>query len=297
LGAFADQALDEQANKVVADFVAAKIRAAVRDPEVAEMLTPKDHPFATKRPCVDTGYYATYNRDNVRLVDLRSTPIDTFTEEGIATSAERFAFDTVVLATGFDAMTGAIDRIDIRGRGGRSIREAWAEGPVNYLGLMVAGFPNMFTITGPGSPSVLTNMINSIEQHVEWVADCIAHLAASQAGSIEAAPEAQAAWTLLVDQTAAITLLPRANSWYMGANVPGKPRRFMPYAGGLNVYTDICNAVAAKGYEGFIIRRGEQIVSAKPQFTSLPPEPEIPAPLVPIIMERLEAFAAAHSGA
>ncbi|MBB6228972.1 flavin-containing monooxygenase [Polymorphobacter multimanifer] len=296
LSAFADQGIDEHANKIVADFIARKIREQVKDPVVADKLTPKDHPFGTKRPCVDTGYYATYNRENVSLIDLRESPIEAFTVKGIKTSDTEFPFDTVILATGFDAMTGAIERIDIRGRGGRTIKEAWAAGPVNYLGLLVAGFPNMFTITGPGSPSVLTNMLNAIEQHVEWVSDCIAHLAASQAGSVEASEQAQHAWSLHVDQTAAITLMPRANSWYMGANIPGKPRRFMPYAGGLNVYTDICNTVAAKGYEGCIIRRGEQILSAQPEFNSLPDPAPIPEPLLPIITERLEAFEAARAG-
>lgn len=295
LSAFADQGIDERANKVVADFIARKIREQVKDPAVADRLTPKDHPFGTKRPCVDTGYYATYNRENVRLIDLRESPLETFTATGIKTSDESFDFDAVVLATGFDAMTGAIERIDIQGRDGLTIKEAWSEGPVNYIGLMVAGFPNMFTITGPGSPSVLTNMLNAIEQHVEWVTDCIAHLAASQAGSIEASKQAQDAWSHHVDQIAAITLMPRANSWYMGANVPGKPRRFMPYAGGLNVYTDVCTAVAAKGYEGCTIRRGSQILSAQTEFTSFPPPMPIPEPLVPIITERLEAFDAARA--
>lgn len=296
LSAFADQGIDEAANKVVADFIARKIREQVKDPVVADKLTPKDHPFGTKRPCVDTGYYATYNRENVSLIDLRETPIETFTAKGLKTSDHEYEFDAVVLATGFDAMTGAIERIDIRGRDGQTIKEAWAAGPVNYLGLMVAGFPNMFTITGPGSPSVLTNMFNAIEQHVEWVSDCIGHLAASQAGSIEASPQAQDAWSHHVDQIAATTLMPRANSWYMGANVPGKPRRFMPYAGGLNVYTDVCHAVAAKGYEGCIIRRGDQVLSAQPEFTSFPEPVPIPEPLVPIITQRLEAFNAARSG-
>jgi cyclohexanone monooxygenase len=287
LGAFVDQTIDERANKIIADFVANKIREQVKDPETAEMLIPRDHPFATKRPCVDTGYYATYNRDNVSLINLRATPIETFTAAGIATSDKEYAFDSVVLATGFDAMTGAVDRIDITGKNGLTMKQAWAEGPRTYLGLSVAGFPNMFIITGPGSPSVLTNMLNSIEQHVEWVSDCIVHLAASQQTSIEATPEAETAWVQHVQDAVAPTLFRQANSWYMGANVPGKPRMFMPYAGGLHTYTDICNAVRDKGYEGFTIRQGDQAQNNNPAFTSHPPMPDLPAPLMALVMERL----------
>ena len=290
LGAFADQGIDPAANKVVQDFIAGKIREQVKDAVVADLLTPKDHPFGTKRPCVDTGYYKTFNRENVELVDLRANPLQSFNERGIATASRQFDFDSVVLATGFDAMTGAIDRIDLQGIGGVKIKDHWAEGPRTYLGLMVAGFPNMFTITGPGSPSVLTNMINSIEQHVEWIAACIASLAERQHPSIEASPEGEAAWVLQVATAVAPSLLPQANSWYMGANVPGKPRMFMPYAGGLNTYTEICNQVAAKGYEGCIIRKGDNVISDSRAFTSQPPMPEdIPPSLWPIILERLSA--------
>ena len=289
LGAFADSAIDPAANRVVHEFIAEKIREQVADPAVADLLTPKNHPFGTKRPCVDTGYYATFNRPNVTLLDLHAAPIVTFNKSGIATTAQQHDFDAIVLATGFDAMTGAIDRIDIRGVGGRAIRDHWAEGPRTYLGLMVAGFPNMFTITGPGSPSVLTNMINSIEQHVEWITDCLSYLGAHQQTRLEASAEAEAIWCEHVRAAVTPTMLPQANSWYMGANVPGKPRMFMPYAGGLNTYTEICNQVAAKGYEGFVISNGETVMRASRQFTSHPPMPEIPAPLLPIIVERLTA--------
>ncbi len=289
LGAFADTAIDPAANRIVQDFIAEKIRAQVADPAVADLLTPKDHPFGTKRPCVDTGYYATFNRLNVELVDLRATPLRAFNAQGIATNARQYDFDAVVLATGFDAMTGAIDRIDLRGVGGQRIKDHWAEGPRTYLGLMVAGFPNMFTITGPGSPSVLTNMINSIEQHVEWIADCLASLSRRQQTSIEASAEAEAAWCRHVAEAVTPTLLPQANSWYMGANVPGKPRMFMPYAGGLHRYTEICRQVATKDYEGFVIRQGDRVLSESHVFTSHPPMPDIPAPLWPIIIERLTA--------
>jgi cyclohexanone monooxygenase len=289
LSAFVDTGIDPAANRIVQDFIAEKIRAQVADPAVADLLTPKDHPFGTKRPCVDTGYYATFNRPNVELVDLRATPLKAFNAQGIATSARQYDFDAVVLATGFDAMTGAIDRIDLRGVGGRRIKDHWAEGPRTYLGLMVAGFPNMFTITGPGSPSVLTNMINSIEQHVDWIADCLVSLNKRQQTSIEASTEAEAAWYRHVAEAVTPTLLPQANSWYMGANVPGKPRMFMPYAGGLNRYTEICRQVAAKDYEGFVIRQGDRVLRESHVFTSHPPMPDIPAPLWPIIIERLTA--------
>jgi cation diffusion facilitator CzcD-associated flavoprotein CzcO len=253
LSAYADTGIDPVANGYVADFVAGKIRSIVEDPKVAALLTPRDHPFATKRPCVDTGYYATFNRDNVALIDLRATPIERFTASGIRTSGGDFDFDAVVLATGFDAMTGALDRIDIRGRGGVRLKDQWAEGPKTFLGLMVAGFPNLFTITGPGSPSVLTNMIMSIEQHVEFIADCLAEMAGRQQVTIEPVPQAQEEWVAHVNEFAAITLLPQANSWYMGANVPGKPRVFMPYPAGLNVYRDMCTAIAGAGYAGFAV--------------------------------------------
>ncbi len=295
LSAFADQGIDPDANQQIQAFIAEKIREQVKDPKVADLLTPKDHPFGTKRPCVDTGYYATYNRDNVELIDLRADPLVTFNAAGIQTEQRQFDFDAVVLATGFDAMTGAVDRIDIRGIGDETMKDHWAHGPETYLGLMVAGFPNLFMITGPGSPSVLTNMINSIEQHVEYVADIIASLNANQAGRIEATREAEKAWTDHVDQTAAMSLMPQANSWYMGANVPGKPRRFMPYSGGLHTYTDICNAVKAKGWEGFVVARGDQVISESRSFTSYPPPPENMAPhLVEMAMGRVAKWLEAH---
>ena len=252
-GAFADIGADLAANATVADFAKRKIRSIVHDPAVADLLTPKDHPFASKRLCVDTNYYATYNRPNVRLVDLRSSPIEAITPNGIRTSAESFDFDAIVLATGFDALTGAIDRIDIRGRDGVRMKDRWADGPRTYLGLMVAGFPNLFIITGPGSPSVLSNMMTSIEQHVEWITDCLSWLAGRQQAVIEASPEAEEQWVAHVDEVSKTTLYPHANSWYMGANVPGKPRRFLPYAAGVDVYRAHCADIAAKGYEGFVI--------------------------------------------
>jgi cyclohexanone monooxygenase len=251
LAAYPDVGVDPKANAIAADFFARKIAAIVKDPVTADALTPKSYPLGTKRLCVDTGYYATFNEAHVSLVDLRKTPIVSITTSGVKTADGYHDFDAIVLATGFDAMTGTLNKIDIVGRGGKSLRDKWADGPLTYLGLMIAGFPNLFTITGPGSPSVLTNMIMSIEQHVEWISDCIAHL--DQQAIIEATPEAETTWVAHVNEVADTTLYPQANSWYMGANVSGKPRVFLPYVGGLDLYTAACNDVVAKGYEGFVI--------------------------------------------
>ncbi len=251
LGAYNDLIADKAANETAAEFVRGKIREIVKDPQVAGKLAPTSYPIGTKRVCVDTGYYATFNRDNVTLVDLRDEPIETITENGLRTTRADYAFDALVFAIGFDAMTGALSNIDVRGRGGLALKDAWADGPRTYLGLTVAGFPNLFIVTGPGSPSVLCNMAVAIEQHVDWISDCIAWLGERQVGSIEATEAAQDAWVAHVNEVADGTLFPLANSWYMGANVPGKPRVFMPYIGGFPVYRDTCNDIAAKGYEGF----------------------------------------------
>ena len=252
LGAYNDLLLSSEANEAAADFVREKIREVVEDPEVADALTP-DQVIGCKRLCVDTGYYATYNRPNVELVDLRATPIEAITPTGIRTEGgHEHELDAIVYATGFDAMTGALMRIDIRGRGGVPLQEAWAAGPRTYLGLNVVGFPNLFTITGPGSPSVLTNMIVSIEQHVEWIGDCLAYLREHGHETIEATQEAQDQWVDFVNAVAGFTLFPTCNSWYLGANVPGKPRVFMPLPG-FPIYAERCDAVAAAGYEGFVL--------------------------------------------
>ena len=242
---------DPATNEIVADFVHRKIRSIVRNPAVAEKLCPTNHPFGTKRPCVDIGYYETYNRDNVELVDINEMPLDRFTETGLRAGNRTFAFDSVVFATGFDAMTGALLAVDIRGKQGLRLRDKWQDGPRTYLGLMVAGFPNLFTITGPGSPSVLTNMVTSIEQHVDWITDCLTHLRDRQQTQIEATEAAESQWVARVNREAEQTLYPRANSWYVGANVPGKPRVFMPYVGGADIYRKLCNDIAERGYEGF----------------------------------------------
>jgi cyclohexanone monooxygenase len=250
-GTFSDLIVNQEANDTAAEFVRSKIREIVRDPSVAEKLAPRDYPFATKRLCVDTGYYATFNCENVTLVDLRSTPIDLVTPDGIKTCETSYQLDSIVFATGFDAMTGALANIDIRGRAGAALKEKWSAGPRTYLGIMTAGFPNLFTITGPGSPSVLSNMVVAIEQHADWIANCLAYLRQQQLANIEATDEAENEWVAHVNEVANYTLYPRANSWYMGANVPGKPRVFLPYIGGFGVYSDKCNAVAEEGYAGF----------------------------------------------
>jgi cyclohexanone monooxygenase len=251
--AYPDILLDRDANTTCAEFVRSKIREIVRDPQVAELLCPHDHPIGTKRICIDTDYYATYNRDNVTLVDVRSAPIEEITPAGVHTGGTLHELDVLVLATGFDAMTGSLLAVDIRGRDGVSLRECWQDGPRSYLGIGIAGFPNLFVVTGPGSPSVLSNMMVSIEQHVEWITDCIAWLRDHGQEQIEATPEAQAEWVAHVDEVGHTTLYPEARSWYTGANIPGKARVFMPYVGGCDRYRAICDDVAAQGYAGFAV--------------------------------------------
>ena len=250
-GAFADVLVDAKANGTALEFFADKIRDKVHDPAVAEKLTPKGFPFGGKRICVDTNYFETFNRDNVTLVDITAEPIERVTASGIVAGGTEHPVDAIVFATGFDAMTGALLAMDIRGRGGRTLKETWAAGPRTYLGLAVAGFPNMFLITGPGSPSVFTNMVVSIEQHVDWIADALQRLRADGVAVMEVDPQAEEAWVEHVNEVADSTLLPRANSWYVGANVPGKPRIFMPYLGGFGAYRQRCDEIAAAGYDGF----------------------------------------------
>jgi cation diffusion facilitator CzcD-associated flavoprotein CzcO len=251
---FRDLLVDKAANDTAADFIRDKIRQIVKDPATAEKLADIDHPYAAKRPPIDTDYFETFNRDNVALVDVRASPIEAITPDGIRTRDGVYPLDIIVFATGFDAMTGPLLRMEIRGRDGIALAEAWKAGPRNYLGLQVAGFPNLFTVTGPGSPSVLCNMPVAIEQHVEWIADCIAHMREHGLERIEARPEAMDTWVQQVNDAANATLLPQAHhSWYLGANVPGKPRVFMPYAGGMARYREICADIAANGYEGFTL--------------------------------------------
>ena len=253
--AFPDLLLEGEANRAAAEFIKGKIRAKVHDPAVAEILTPKGYPVGSKRLCVDSHYYETFNRANVSLVDLVATPIDRVTPAGVRTSAAEVPLDALVLATGFDAMTGALTAIDIRGRGGVPLSRSWADGPRSLLGLAVAGFPNLFTVTGPGSPSVLSNMRLSIEQHVNWITDCLAYLAENGIAAIEATEGAQESWVAHAAEVAEPTVFPRGASWYTGTNVPGKARVFMPYIGGVPAYREACDKVAAEGYQGFELTR------------------------------------------
>ena len=260
LNVFADQAIAPQANDIISEMIRDKIRGIVNDAATAALLCPQDHYFGTKRPCLDSNYYATFNLPHVRLVDLRSNPIESITEGGIALQNESMLFDAIVFATGFDAMTGALVAVDITGRDNATLKQKWAHGPATYLGLMTTSFPNFFTITGPGSPSVLSNMMVSIEQHVDWIADCLTHLRSHGIATIEPSDTAQAGWVTHVNDCANITLFPSANSWYMGANVPGKPRVFLPYVGGVDGYRKACDEVVASGYLGFKLSgpRGSQ---------------------------------------
>ncbi len=252
MGAFSDLLFDRRANDAAADFVRGKIRSIVKDQAVAELLCP-DNIIGCKRLCVDTDYYATYNRPNVTLVDVRKSPVEKITPDGVCVDGHTYQVDAIVLATGFDAMTGALTRIDIRNGSGESLAAKWEHGPRAYLGLMTAGFPNLFTITGPGSPSVLTNMLPSIEQHVEWIGDCLIHLRESGKSRIDATREAEDQWVAHVNDVAGGNLRSTCSSWYVGANIPGKPRVFMPYIGGFPAYVQKCNEVVAAGYEGFAV--------------------------------------------
>ncbi|MDB5626608.1 MAG: cyclohexanone monooxygenase [Tardiphaga sp.] len=253
MGAYNNLSLDKAANDTAADFIRERIAEIVADPETAKLLQPDDHPVGSKRICVDTDYYAAFNRDNVRLVNLRANPIETITATGLRSGGVDYPLDALVLATGFDAMTGSVAKIDIRGRDGTALNAKWSAGPRTYLGLMSAGFPNLFLITGPGSPSVLSNMIVAIEQHVDWISDCLAAMRDRGLETMEADVAAEDDWVAHVNEVAQGTLYPQANSWYMGANVPGKPRIFMPYIGGIPVYGQKIKDVAANGYEGFVM--------------------------------------------
>jgi cyclohexanone monooxygenase len=247
--AFNDLLVDKRANDSLAAFIRRKIRGIVSDATTAEMLCP-DSIVGCKRLCVDTGYYETFNQTNVDLVDIRRQPINTVIEDGILVGNNHYPLDMLILATGFDAMTGALNRIAIRGRGGELLSAKWSDGPRTYLGLAIAGFPNLFVVTGPGSPSVLTNMLPTIEQHVDWIADCLRYLEDHEIAEIEATEKAEAEWVDHVNEVASDLLYPQCNSWYLGANIPGKPRVFMPYPG-FPPYVEKCNEVARKGYDGF----------------------------------------------
>ena len=263
LACFADLITSRAANDFAVEFAHKKIRGRVDDPTVADMLCPTDHPFGTKRLCVDSDYYETFNRANVSLVDIKKAPIEEITAQGLRTGGKEYELDAIVFATGFDAMTGALFNIDIRGRSGIEFKQKWSDGPRTFLGLAVAGFPNLFTVTGPGSPSVLSNMMTSIEQHVEWIADCMGYMNEHDLATIEASQEAEDKWMLHVTDIANGTLFFESNTWYVGANIPGKPRVIYPYVGGVGAYRDICDEIAAKGYEGFTLATaGEPVAPA-----------------------------------
>jgi len=251
LRGFSDIATNLEANETCAEFVRNKIRQIVKDQQVAELLCPKDHPIGTKRICVDDGYYETFNRPNVTLVDVRGDPIAEVVPTGLRTTATQYDLDVLVFATGFDAMTGPLLAMNIVGRDGLTLRDKWNAGPVTYLGLQTVGFPNLFMITGPGSPSVLANMTTCIEQHVEWVRDAIEHMEHGGLVTMEPDAEAEDRWVHHVNEVADFTLFKQADSWYLGANIPGKPRVFMPYVGGFGNYRAKCDQVVEENYAGF----------------------------------------------
>jgi cyclohexanone monooxygenase len=253
--AFGDVFTKPEANEVANELFRDGIRTIVEDSEVAERLAPKTYGIGCKRQVLDRDFYETFNRDNVALVDLAETPIETLTATGVRTSAAHHELDVLIYATGFDAMTGALLKANIRGRDGIALADKWAHGPMAYLGLAMSGFPNLFTITGPGSPSVLCNMLVAIEQHVNWIGDCITWQRDSGIGTVEPTAEAEEGWVAHVNAVAEGTMYtaPSCNSWYLGANIPGKPRIFMPYVGGYPRYRRRCEEVAANGYEGFAL--------------------------------------------
>lgn len=251
MSAIGDALFDDSANQFAANFVHRKIHEIVQDNETAERLCPVGHPIGTRRICVDIDYYDTYNRDNVSLVSVKQTPIEKITENGVQVDGNVYELDTLVIATGFDAMTGALLNIDICGRNDQSLAEKWREGPKSYLGMAISGFPNLFMITGPGSPSVLSNMLVSIEQHVDWMIDCLSNMKSEKQSCFEADQTSEDEWVRHVNDVANMTLFPKGGSWYLGANVEGKPRIFMPYAAGVGAYREVCDDVVADGYRGF----------------------------------------------
>lgn len=248
--AYTDLGTSADANETAAEFVRAKIRELVHDPQTASLLSPRNT-IGCKRLCADTNYFETYNRSNVRLIDLQQDPIQHLLPGGIQTLNNVFSLDVIVFAIGFDAMTGALLAIDIKGKNDKKLKDKWIDGPRSYLGLLTAGFPNMFTITGPGSPSVLTNMFSAIEQHVNWTTQCIKFMQESGYTEIEAQSEAENQWMDHVEEVANQTLRYTCNSWYVGANIPGKKRVFMPYAGGIPLYIEKCDEIVSAGYKGF----------------------------------------------
>ena len=263
LGSFNDLLTNADANYTAAEYVRQQIKRVVKDKETAEILCPRSYPIGTKRICIDTGYFETYNRENVKLVDISKKPIQRLVADGIIVDDKLYAFDSIIFATGFDAMTGSIFNVDIKGRGGLALKEKWNAGPKTYLGLMSASFPNLFMITGPGSPSVKSNMIMSIEQHVDLVIETLLSMRRRGLSVVEPELEAENKWVDHVQEVANKTLFPQANSWYMGANIPGKPRLFMPYIGGVGAYREICEEIVANNYRGFKFEKSKQAIAAE----------------------------------
>ena len=263
LGSFNDLLTNADANYTAAEYVRQQIKRVVKDKETAEILCPRSYPIGTKRICIDTGYFETYNRENVNLVDISKKPIQRLVADGIIVDDQLYAFDSIIFATGFDAMTGSIFNVDIKGRGGLALKEKWNAGPKTYLGLMSASFPNLFMITGPGSPSVKSNMIMSIEQHVDLVIETLLSMRRKGLSVVEPELEAENKWVDHVQEVANKTLFPQANSWYMGANIPGKPRLFMPYIGGVGAYREICEEIVANNYRGFKFEKSKQAIAAE----------------------------------
>ena len=263
LGAFNDLLTNADANYTAAEFVRQQIKKIVEDQETAEILCPTTYPIGTKRICIDTGYFETYNRKNVKLIDISKRPIQRLVSNGIVANEQLYVFDSIIFATGFDAMTGSLFNVDIKGRKGIALRDKWNAGPKTYLGLMSASFPNLFMITGPGSPSVKSNMIMSIEQHVDLVTDTLLRMRSEGLSVVEPELAAENSWVEHVQEVANKTLFPRANSWYMGANIPGKPRLFMPYIGGVGVYREICEEIVADNYRGFKFEKSSHSIAAE----------------------------------
>jgi cyclohexanone monooxygenase len=252
--AYYDILLSKPANDTAAEFIQKKIGSVIDDPRLREKLVPSGHPFAARRPSVDSGYFQAFNRDNVELADLREFPIQEFTPKGIRTADKEHGFDIVIFATGFDAFTGSILKPRIEGRDGLTLKDKWSEGPITQLGVGVAGFPNMLIVVGPGSPSLLSNVMVSIEEQIDWLAELVAYMDANGIVEFEAEPEAERAWVEHVNERARETLYMSTNSYYNGAEVTGKPRVFMPYSGGIRGYRRILNDCAAQGYSGFVLR-------------------------------------------
>ncbi|MDP3745732.1 MAG: NAD(P)/FAD-dependent oxidoreductase [Phenylobacterium sp.] len=262
LGTFSDLLTNAEANEIVAEFVRGKIGEVVKDPDTAERLKPRGYPIFARRPCLDTNYYEAFNQPNVHLVDLLDDPIVRLTERGVQTEAREIELDVLIMATGYDGLTGAMLAVDIRGRGGRSLKDKWRDGARSYLGLAMEGFPNLFMICGANGPAALANIVTLDEQNTDWIAGCIDHMRANQLATIEAAVEAEAQWLDAISALAEKSLMPKANTWYVGANVAGKPRVFSLYSGGFNKYREICEAVTADGYRGFSFERSQSPVEA-----------------------------------